>query len=410
MSVRLLPRVKMGRAVTVLLLLAVSSTAALVHLIWHRTASENVERVVASLDRQSTGAVRNELSSNLALVSSTAEVVRSVFFQGAIKPDDEVKREFLFLSLLREQPAIAWIGFGFPDGRFFGSHATLDGKIEMVEIGAAPPGKPRPLRRDLYKPIPGDIFFETRLKSESVYVSEGSPWYRLGKVDAEPAWSVVNILPNGFEPAIVVSKKVEAFGHFQGVVMVAVSLHRLSATLGALNIPKGSKVFVLANDNMVLATSDPSDGVVAAHLKDFPSADALAAAVASAETQNKADGFRTLVDNQTLGPVFVSSSKLPFEDWRLVTAIPRATFAGDIDVNTQRVIFIIAGIALLAAITAIVFAMPCGTVPPYSRSLTISPMRSSVCRSALPPLRVSCRSKLFVRSSMAASSQNRAAN
>lgn len=346
----------MGRAVTALLLVAVLSTAALVHLIWLRTATENVETVVASLDAQSTAAVRNDLSSNLALVSSTAEIVRSIFFQGAIKPDDEVKREFLFLSLLREQPAIAWIGFGFPDGHFFGSHATADGQIEMVEINAGLPGKPRALRRDLYKPIPGDIFFESRVKSESAYVAEGSPWYRLGKASVEPAWSVVNILPNGFEPAIIVSKKVEAFGHFEGVVMVAVSLNRLSAALAALNIPKGSKVFVLAKGNMVLATSDPSDGVVAAHLADFPPSDALAAAVASTETGDKADSVRTLVDSKVLGPVFVSSSKLPFEDWRLVTAVPRATFAGDIDANTKRVIFIIAGLAGLAAITAIVFA------------------------------------------------------
>jgi adenylate cyclase len=356
MSAKSFPRVKMGRAVTALLLLAVLSTAALVHLIWHRTATANVETVVASLDAQSTATVRNELASNLALVSSSAEIVRSIFFQGAIKPDDEVKREFLFLSLLREQPAIAWIGFGFPDGRFFGSHATQDGHIEMVEISAAAPGKPRPLRRDLYKPIPGDIFFESRLKAESVYVTEGSPWFRLGKTSTEPAWSVVNILPNGFEPAIVVSKKVEAFGRFQGVVMVAVSLHRLSATLGALKIPNGSKVFVLAKDNMVLATSDPSDGVVAAHLKDFPSSDTLAAAVASAAIGERAESARTLVDSKSLGPVFISSSKLPFEDWRLVTAIPRATFAGDIDANTERVIFIIIGIAALAAVTAILFA------------------------------------------------------
>lgn len=356
MTADLLPRVKMGRAVTALLLLAVLSTAALVHFIWHRTASENVETVVASLDAQSAGAVRNELAANLALVSSTAEIVRSIFFQGAIKADDEVKREFLFLSLLREQPAIAWIGFGFPDGRFFGAHAAPDDRIEMVEIGKAIPGEPRPLRRDLYKPIPGDIFFESRLKTESVYVAEGSPWYRLGKENAEPAWSVANILPNGFEPAIVVSKRVEVFGHFEGVVMVAVSLHRLSTTLQALEIPEGSKVFVLAGDDSVLATSEPSDGIMAAHLADFPGADALASAVAVAQKQNKDGVFRTLVDSKSLGPVFVSSSKLSFEDWRLVTAIPRSTFAGDIDSNTQRVLFIIAGIAFLASATAVLFA------------------------------------------------------
>ena len=147
MSADRLFRVKMGRAVTALLVLAVISTAGPVHLIWLRTASSNVERVVASLDAQSASAVRNELSSHLTLVSSTAEIVRSVFFQGAIKPDDEVKREFLFLSLLREQPAIAWIGFGFPDGRFFGSHATSEGRIEMIEIGGATRGDPRVVLR-----------------------------------------------------------------------------------------------------------------------------------------------------------------------------------------------------------------------------------------------------------------------
>ncbi|PDS61974.1 adenylate/guanylate cyclase domain-containing protein [Rhizobium anhuiense] len=351
-----LPRVKMGRAVTALLLLAVLSTATLIHLIWYRTATANIDTVVASLEAQSAGAVRNELSANLALVSSTAEIVRSVLFQGAIRADDEVKREFLFLSLLREQPAIAWIGFGFPDGRFFGSHATPDSRIEMVEIGKALPGDPRPLRRDLYRPIPGDIYFENRLTAESAYVAEGSPWYRLGKDSAEPAWSVVNILPNGFEPAIVVSKRVEVFGRLEGVVMVAVSLQRLSTTLQALNVAKGSKVFLLAKNNMVLATSEPSDEIMAAHLADFPASDTLAATVAAAAKQNDSGVFRALLDNETLGPVFVSSTRLPFEDWRLVTAIPRSTFAGDIDSNTRRVLFIVTAIVMLAAIAAILFA------------------------------------------------------
>lgn len=349
-------RIRMGRAVTVLLLLAVISTAGPVHLIWLRTASSNVERVVASLDAQSASAVRNELSSHLALVSSTAEIVRSVFFQGAIKPDDEVKREFLFLSLLREQPAIAWIGFGFADGRFFGSHATSEGRIEMIEIGKSMRGDPRPLRRDRYKPIPGDIFFEDRLKAETAYIAEGSPWFRLGKDSKEPAWALVDILPSGFEPSIVVSKRVELYGRLEGVVMVAVSLGRLSKTLQALSIPKGSKVYLLAKDDMVLATSDPSDAAMAAHLADFPTTDGLSVAVRRARKTHADASFRAVADGPRIGAVFVSSTKLPFEDWRLVTAIPRATFAGDIDANTQRILFIIAGIALLASATAVLFA------------------------------------------------------
>ncbi|MFI0844397.1 adenylate/guanylate cyclase domain-containing protein [Mesorhizobium sp. IMUNJ 23232] len=351
-----LPRVRLGRAVTGLLLLAVLSTAAFVHVIWQRTASANVEKVVASLDAQSVGAVRGELTSTLALVASTAEIVRSILFQGAIKADDEVKREFLFLSLLREQPAIAWIGFGFPDGRFFGSHATSDGKIEMLEIGAGEPGASRPLRRDIYHPIPGDIFFEQRLLGKTAYIPLGAPWFRLGKDAVEPVWTVADILPAGFEPSIVVSKRVEIFGKFQGVVMVAVSLRRLSQTLEGLDMAEGSKAFVLGEHGMVLATSSPDDGIMAARLADYPRSDALAAAVAKADAEQPGGEYRTLAGSDTLGPVFVSSTPLPFQQWRLVTAIPRSVFAGEIDRNTRRVLFVIVGMALLAAASAVVFA------------------------------------------------------
>ncbi len=349
-------RPKLGQVVVVLLLLAVLSTATLIHYIWQRAASENIEEVVANLDAQTAGSVKNELSQTLALVSSTAEIVRSIFFQGAIGADDEVKREFLFLSLLREQPAIAWIGFGFPDGRFFGSHATADGRIEMVEIGAAEPGEPRPLRRDLYRPIPGDIFFEARIKAESAYVALGAPWYRTGRESGKPVWTVTNVLPNGFEPAIVLSKRVETFGEFTGVVMVAVSLRRLSRALQALNIPALSKAFVLDERGRVLATSQPADGVMAAHFSDFPAADAVAAAAAEAVATNSGDAFRVVAPSAALGPVFVSSSRLPFENWRLITATPRSTFASGIDENIRRIAIVVLAIAALAAATAVIFA------------------------------------------------------
>ncbi|TIQ73236.1 MAG: adenylate/guanylate cyclase domain-containing protein, partial [Mesorhizobium sp.] len=86
---------------TALLLMAVISTAASVHVIWERTATRNVEKIVASLDAQSADSIRSELTSTLAVVAGTAEIIRSILFQGTIKADDEVKREFLFLALLR---------------------------------------------------------------------------------------------------------------------------------------------------------------------------------------------------------------------------------------------------------------------------------------------------------------------
>lgn len=349
-------RVPLGRAVSAILLVAVLSTAGAVHLIWQRTATRNVEQIVASLELRSANAVRSDLEATLALVASTAEIIRSILFQGAIKPDDEVKREFLFLSLLREQPAIAWIGFGFPDGRFFGSHATADGSIEMIEIGQAGPGELRPFRRDVYRPIPGDIFFERRELGATHYIVQGAPWFRNGSASAAPVWTVADILPDGFEPSIVISKKVEAFGRPLGAVMVAVTLTRLSQALERQDIVKGSKAFVLDRDGLVLATSEPADGAMAAHLSDFPPGDGLAAAVAGAVGRESSASFRSLVEAPALGPVFVSSSELPFEAWRLVTAVPRSVFAAEIDRSTRQVLIVIASMAMLTALSVVVLA------------------------------------------------------
>jgi adenylate cyclase len=47
---------------------------------------------------------------------------------------------------------------------------------------------------------------------------------------------------------------------------------------------------------------------------------------------------------------------LPFESWRLLTAIPRSAFAAEIDRNTNRVYIAVAGLALVAAATAALFA------------------------------------------------------
>ena len=353
---RRLPRIGLGRAVTALLLLAVLSTAGFVHVIWQRTASHNIEQVVGSLDAQSAMAVRDNLTMTLSVAEATAESVRSILFQGAISADDEVKREYLFLSLLRTQPAIGWIGFGFPDGRFFGAHAATADRIELVEIGTAAPGEPRPLRRDLYHPIPGDVMFDERILGASAYVPSGAPWYRKAKDATVPVWSVADVLPAGFEPSVVVSKRVELYGKYQGVVMVAVNLTKLAGTLRALDMAGHGKGFVLDRGGMVLATSNSGDRVMAAHLSDFPAADVLAGTVADAIRSMGAGEFRTLADGGQLGPVYVSSSTLPFEDWRLLTAIPRSAFAAEIDRSTERVLFVVAALAMLAAATAVLFA------------------------------------------------------
>src|SRR3954462_15383536 len=90
-------RLRLGFALPALMLIAVLSTALIVHASWDWTASRNIETVVSSLNRQTADAVERELQSTFRGTEGAAEIVRSILSQGAIKADDEAKREFVFL-------------------------------------------------------------------------------------------------------------------------------------------------------------------------------------------------------------------------------------------------------------------------------------------------------------------------
>ena len=238
-----------------LMLIAVLSTALIVHASWNWAAGRNVDTVVASLSGQSADAVRRELDATFRAAEGAIEVIRSILFQGAVRTTDEAKREYIFLSVLRSLPAVSWVGFGFPDGRFFGAHAVGEDRIEMVEIGATIAGGGRTLRRDRYRPLPGDVFFEERQMADTAYVTLGQAWYRNALETDAPGWSMVDILPSGFEPAAVVSRKLTLYGRFEGVLMVSINLARLSEFISGLDIAREGVAVILDRNRTVIASS-----------------------------------------------------------------------------------------------------------------------------------------------------------
>jgi hypothetical protein len=114
-----------------LVLLRVTLTAILIHVIWFYTARQNVADVVGQLNRQIVGSLQHEARGT---AWSVQETDRSIFFQEAIKPTDEAKREFIFLALSRSHPTLSWMALGFPDGAFFGTLRAAGDEIDKVEV------------------------------------------------------------------------------------------------------------------------------------------------------------------------------------------------------------------------------------------------------------------------------------
>jgi class 3 adenylate cyclase len=330
-----------------MVLLAVLSTALAVHLSWSVTAERNITSVVGLLNSRTVEEVRREIDTTFKRAEGAVEIGRSIFFQGTIDPDDEAKREFVFLSILQSEPALSWVGFGFPDGRFFGAHKTATGQIEMVDVGPRINWQSRHLRRDLYDPLPGDIFFRERIKGESAYEAGGTPWYLHAQGAKGPVWSTVTILPAGFEPAAIVSTPVNVFGKERGVMMASISYSRLSDFLAGLDIAGSGTAVVTDPSGQVIATTSVRDQVMA-QLADY--AGPLAGALRNA--------FHAKDDGAMINDGIVHTARAPLgtNDWSLLTAIPRAAFAEEIDRNFRRLILFVLALSALAAATAVVFA------------------------------------------------------
>jgi adenylate cyclase len=170
-------KIGLRSALAGLVLVTVGITALVIHLTWSYAARRNVAEVVGQLNLQIVGSVQHEIRDTLNDAWSVQEAVRSIFFQEAIKPTDEAKREFIFLALLRSHPTLSWIAIGFPNGGFFGALRAGDDEIDMVEVKRDPETGVRQQRVDTYMPQSGDVLFRGREITPSDFDATAQTWY-----------------------------------------------------------------------------------------------------------------------------------------------------------------------------------------------------------------------------------------
>ena len=355
-------------ALTGLVLLTVAVTAILIHLTWFYASRENVADVVGQLNRQIVGSVQHEVRATLNDAWSVQEAVQSIFFQEAIKPTDEAKREFIFLALLRSHPTLSWIAIGFPDGGFFGALRAADDEFDMVEVKRNPETGVRQQRVDTYTPQPGDVLFRGREMAPSDYEATAQGWYQRAVAENGPGWSMLSHLPYRDRAAIVTSTPIVIDLDFSGVLAVVVELERLSQFLAGLQVGKTGTVLLLNRDGQVVASAAsaaverqregemPVLGILA---RNHPMLASIAALLAG-----KGLSLADLQESrqlQTTGPIdgkdyFVTFSPLKFNGWVVATVIPADDFLASIRRNVMILVLALAGLTLLIAALAILSA------------------------------------------------------
>jgi adenylate cyclase len=355
-------------ALTGLVLLTVIVTAILIHLTWFYAARRNVADVVGQLNRQIVGSVQHEVRGTLKDAWSVQEAVQSIFFQEAIKPTDEAKREFIFLALLRSHPTLSWIALGFPDGAFFGALKAGDDEIDMVEVKQDAETGIRQQRVDTYTPQPGDVLFRGREIIPSDYEATAQPWYQRAVDEDGPGWSMLTHLPYRDRPAIVTSTPIDINLDFAGVVAVVVELERLSQFLAGLQVGKTGTVALLNRNGQVVASA-ASAALKRQQAGEMPELETLArdhpmlasvAALLRGNGVNLADLQETR-QLQIAGPAdgknyFVTFSPLNFNNWVVATVIPADDFLASIQRSAMILLIALAGLTVIVAAIAILSA------------------------------------------------------
>ncbi len=370
-------RPSLGAVLTATLLVVVLATAGFVHFSWSTIARGNVRDLVDQLNDKIAGTIKQEVGDVIENALAAQEAVRTIFFQGVIKTDDEAKREFVFLALLQSQPSLSWISFGWPTGNFFGAQKVGDDRIQMVEVKWDAERKLAQRRVDYYDVITGDIEFKQREISPSDFDATAQPWYKRALLANGPIWSDVSAFPTSTKPAIATSGQLVVFQEFQGVINIAIELERLSQFLGTIQVGRSGTVLIVDRQGHVVAAPEKGE---AAHAEttempmlgaDKDKLEMVAEEALGHFNMQLAEiretmplAFRSAEDN---ADYIVTFTPLGFKGWLIATVVPESDFLAEVERNTRRLIWVVLGATVLIALAGtalarLLIARPLGRV------------------------------------------------
>jgi adenylate cyclase len=363
-------RLALRTALTLFILLSVLGTALLIHLSWSYTAAGNVRDVAQQLNAQIANSISGKLTDIRSNAQATEEAARSIFLQGAITPEDEGKREFIFYALLQAQPELSWIAFGWPTGDFFGAQRVNEDLDQMVEVQQNPLHQAK-LRIDRYLPEPGGPRFLDRTFQPTSYTVLNQTWYLKAVRSDTSEWSETTGFPGRRQPGINLSNQLILYGRFAGVIDVTIELWRISRFLAGVPVGQTGTVAIIDDSHNIMASREPAERMAeaAGHMRNLDSIEAkqspllAVARDAIAANQTKLSAYKSMTP-LALDPYrapdgavyFITFTPLDFRDWKIVTVIPEQDFLANIDRNTRVLLWYVAGFTMAMILAAILLA------------------------------------------------------
>jgi len=371
---------------TGLVLATVLLTALSIHLLWSNAARRNVADVVAQLNQEIIGQVKNEVRGVLDDAVAAQNAVGAVFANGTIGPEEESKRDFLFLALLRSRPSLSWISLGTGDGSFFGAQRDLatqsDGDhLNLVRVAWDAKENERSEHAFRFEAKGNDIQYVSEQPSQpSDYDATQQAWYRRA-VEEGPGWNDDPEVPGSLRAGISTSTPLEINSKPVGVINVVIELERVSSFLQRLQHEKqpskNGTIVIIDRSGHVVASAD--DAAIAQQRRgQMPMLGELGAdnpllAVADDMIDGKKVNLATIGDGPRQFEIvsardgnsyYVTFAGLRFGGWIAATVIPTSDFLEEIQKNVR---------SLLAALAVLTLAMA-GIAAALTNRLVVRPL------------------------------------
>jgi adenylate cyclase len=342
---------------TGLVLATVLLTALSIHLLWSNAARRNVADVVAQVNQEIIERVKDEVHGVLDDAVAAQNAVGSVFANGTIRPDEESKRDFIFLALLRSKPSLSWISLGTEDGSFFGAQRDIalrgdSDQLNLVTVAWDAKENDRSQHTYRFEAKGNDIDYVSEEPSRpSDYEATGQSWYQRA-VKEGPGWNDDPDVPGSTRAGISTSTALVINSKFVGVVNVVIELERLSTFLRKLQVGKSGTVVIIDREGHVVASADET-AIAQQRRGQMPMLGELGAgnpllAMADDLIDSGRVTLRSVGDARQFELVSPKDGKLyyvtfaalnSFGDWVVATVIPASDFLGPIQ-ETLRLLLI----------------------------------------------------------------------
>lgn len=328
------------------ILIAVSATAAIVHVSWLMVSRRNLESIVTQVHGATTRSTLQAVADIFARVESAEKFVQLELTEELINSDNPQALAQFYLRMIQSHPNFAWLELGRQNGDYLGVQRESDTRINLIQRDWNPETQKTQKIIERYV-IEGNThrWLGREIQTETYYAPQ-RPWYQVAL--AEPgkiAWTDPYVFRTSRTAGINASLALMRQDQVIGVVSIALELRQISRYLQELAAQNKLTVVLINSKGELIATS-----IVKEEPYTVNGSDTLQLKRLQKATEPSLQLINQILTNQNLTIAQVDRSQqvtdrdpatgeryylaiapLGLLDWRVVTLIPESNYLGEVN-------------------------------------------------------------------------------